>query len=272
MNNLAARLITALIGVGILLAAILYDQITFLIVFLLISLFSIYEFYQIGKNSGKRPFVVWGMLVTAVLFCLTYLLKVGNEVYTNALLGALIALIPSLFILAVFRKNKEDIVNCMSYSALGVFYIAIPLSLLNFIAFNQGEYRFDLIIALLFSLWANDTGAYFAGKALGKHKLYESISPNKTIEGTVGGLVLSLLIAVGLSFLGFDLTIAQLLGLAAIVSIFGSIGDLAESLLKRNLAIKDSGSILPGHGGFLDRFDGLFLALPFATLYIHLVI
>lgn len=270
MNNLLVRIITAIIGVGLLLAAIVYNQWTYGAIFLLISLLSVREFYQLGKSAGRRPFMIWGLMTTASLFCLTFLM--GTPAYEFIHFLFFLALLSSVFGIAIFRKNKEDLVTCLSYSVLGVIYIGLPMAMINLLAFPDGSYHYDFVIGLLFCQWANDTGGYFVGKAIGKTKLYESISPNKTIEGSLGGLALALLVGVGLFYLFQDLTLIEWLGLAVVVSFFGSVGDLTESLIKRNLAIKDSGSSLPGHGGFLDRFDGLFLALPFATLYIHLII
>lgn len=270
MNNLLARVITAIIGVAILIGAIFYSQWAYMIVFLLICLLSVNEFYQLGKKSGKKPFMIWGLWASAFLFCLTFLM--GTDAYQLVHFLAFLAFLSSIFGIAIFRKNKEDLVSSISYSVMGVIYIALPLSLLNLLAFPDGSYHFELIIGLLFCQWANDTGGYFVGRAIGKTKLYESVSPKKTVEGAIGGLLLALIISAALSYIFPKETLIEWLGLAAIVAVFGSIGDLAESLIKRNLAIKDSGKSLPGHGGFLDRFDGLFLALPFATLYIHLII
>lgn len=270
MSNLLVRVITAVVGVSILLTAILFDQMSYMIVFLLITLFSIYEFYQLVKRSGAHPFMIWGLLSTALLFCLTFLIASSSVDFIYFLI--VFVMLSSISGLAIFRKNREQIVYSIAYSVLGIIYIALPMSMMNFVAFQDGNFHYELIIGVLFCLWANDTGGYFVGKSIGKHKLYESISPNKTIEGSLGGLMLALVVAAGLFYMLEFLSLIEWLGLAAIISVFGSIGDLAESLIKRNLQIKDSGTSIPGHGGFLDRFDGLFLALPFATLYIHLII
>lgn len=270
MNNLLLRAITAIIGVAIILSAIIYNEWTFFTVFLLISLISLHEFYQLGQASGRKPFFLWGLLQSALIFTGSFLTFSGNgDTLYFFIIGAFFALI---FVLAIFRKDRRNILSCIAFSIMGVLYIAFPFSLISAIAFAKGEYAFPLIIGLLFSQWANDTGGYFAGKAFGKTKLYEAISPNKTWEGSIGGLGLVLIVIYVISIFFDDLSLIEWIGLGVVISIFGSIGDLAESLFKRNLAIKDSGSTIPGHGGFLDRFDGLLLALPFATLYIHLVI
>lgn len=270
MNNLLARIITAVIGVSILIAAIVNNYWTFALVFFAIMFMSLIEFFQLTKNSGKRPFTAWGLVVGTLLFALLFLqAKTGLERHYFLLLPATISF---LFILALFRKNKDNIVTNISFSVFGTIYVSLPLSLMSSIAFIHDEYHYGLVLGILFSQWAADTGAYFAGKSLGKHKLYEAISPNKTWEGSIGGFLLSLVVAYVFSLYFPALNTVEWLGLGAIISIFGTMGDLVESFFKRALAIKDSGSILPGHGGFLDRFDGLLLSLPFATLYIYLVI
>ncbi len=270
MNNLLVRAITAIIGVTIILSAIVYNEWTFFTVFILITLLSLHEFYKLGQASGRKPFFVWGLIQSALIFTASYLTFSGNA--DPVYFYILVAFFSLIFVFAIFRKDRTNIISCIAFTIMGIFYVAVPMSMINAIAFSEGTYTFPLIIGLLFSQWANDTGGYFAGKALGKHKLYEAISPNKTWEGSIGGLVLVLIIAYVISLFFDDLTAIEWMGLGVVIAIFGSIGDLAESLFKRNLAIKDSGSSIPGHGGFLDRFDGLLLALPFATLYIHLVI
>lgn len=270
MNNLLLRAITAIIGVAIILSSIIYNEWTFFTIFLLISLISLHEFYQLGKASGRKPFVVWGLLQSALIFTASFLAFSGSgETLHYFILTAFFALI---FVFSIFRKNRENTISSIAFSIMGILYIALPFSLISAIAFAEGAYGFPLIIGLLFSQWANDTGGYFAGKAFGKTKLYEAISPKKTWEGSIGGLILVLIVCYVISIFFDNLSMSEWMGLGVVIAVFGSIGDLTESLLKRNLAIKDSGSTIPGHGGFLDRFDGLLLALPFATLYIHLVI
>lgn len=270
MNNLLVRAITAIIGVAIILSAIVYNQWTFFTVFILISLLSLHEFYKLGQSAGRKPFVVWGLIQSALIFTTCYLSFSGNGDSLHFLILA--GFFSLIFVLAIFRKDRINIISCIAFSIMGIFYVSVPMSLVNAIAFSEGNYAFPLILGLLFSQWANDTGGYFAGKALGKRKLYEAISPNKTWEGSIGGLVLVLIVTYVISLFFDNLTTIEWMGLGVVIAVFGSIGDLAESLFKRNLSIKDSGSSIPGHGGFLDRFDGLLLALPFATLYIHLVI
>ena len=270
MNNLLVRLITALIGATILIGAIVWNALGFAIVFAFILFFTLREFYGLARKSGTEPFEVWGILVGLVAF--QVLFYSFYDTLDKSVYWLLPVLFSVVFIYPLINLNKNNAINCLAITVLGLFYIALPFCLLIPIAFVNGDYGFELIVGMLFIQWANDTGAYFSGKAFGKTKLFERVSPNKTWEGTIGGALLGLVFAYLLfSFFGV-LPVYHWLVLALIISVFGTLGDLVESLFKRTLAIKDSGSSLPGHGGFLDRFDSLLLALPFATAYIHYVI
>lgn len=175
----------------------------------------------------------------------------------------------------------ENAVNDLAYTMLGQMYIALPFSTINVLAFNatpDGGIAFNFLIPLsvFVFLWVNDTGAYCSGSLFGKHKLFPRISPGKTWEGSVGGAVLVLVTAfiIGSVENNTDIgehymSVPQWLGLGLVVVVFGTWGDLVESLFKRTLGIKDSGNILPGHGGMLDRFDSSLMAMPAAVLYLY---
>lgn len=183
----------------------------------------------------------------------------------------------------LYKKGEHKPFTNIAFTFLGIFYIAVPLALLNHVVFDTAHpewkpdniYFFQIILGILLILWATDTGAYFAGTFLGKHKLFERISPKKTWEGFLGGAVLAAVIACvfnlilrnyGMSYL----SLVDWVVITVIIVIGGTFGDLVESLLKRSIEIKDSGSSLPGHGGFLDRFDGLFISAPFVVAYLEI--
>lgn len=154
--------------------------------------------------------------------------------------------------------------------------MALPITLLyelSFINDNQfgGEYNYQIVLGFFFLLWANDTGAYLVGRKLGRTKLFERISPKKTWEGSIGGGLMGLGIGYMNALLFPDLSLINWLVVALIVLIFGSLGDLVESMFKRSLNIKDSGKLLPGHGGLLDRFDGIFIAAPIVYTYLRFI-
>jgi phosphatidate cytidylyltransferase len=265
MNNLAQRVITGIIGVVIMISGIAYHEITFGLIFIIISFLTVQEFYTLTSKNGYYPFKTWGLLFSTVLFCLIFLSVSGIIEYK--FLWLLLPLFTFAFIIPLYSKKEAHPINCLSVTLMGVFYIALPFSLLSIIAFKNGGFEFQVILGLLIAQWASDTGAYFVGKTFGRTKLFERVSPNKTWEGTIGGIIL----AVGALYLWSQyfeiLTSIQWIGLGLIVSIFGSFGDLIESLFKRTFQLKDSGTVLKGHGGFLDRFDGFIVAIPFATAY-----
>lgn len=184
-----------------------------------------------------------------------------------------------LFLSELYLKNENPILN-WAYTMLGQMYIVLPISMINILAFQHdlnGQTTIDLLLPLsvFFFLWTNDTGAYCSGSLFGKHKLFPRISPAKTWEGSIGGGILVIAVAVLIGYLtGKDgnvnmLTIPQWIGLGIVVAVFGTWGDLVESLFKRTLGVKDSGNILPGHGGMLDRFDSSLMALPAAVVYLY---
>lgn len=185
-----------------------------------------------------------------------------------------------LLVAELYLKNENPI-HSWAYTMLGQMYITLPLSLINILAFGSGdseamaEPNMLLPLSILILLWTNDTGAYCTGSLFGKHKLFPRISPGKSWEGSIGGGVLSLIVA---GLIGYwannngevqSLNIPVWIGLGLVVVVFGTWGDLVESLFKRTIGVKDSGKILPGHGGMLDRFDSSLLAIPAAVVYIY---
>lgn len=269
MSNLLQRIITALLGVGIIITAIVYSDLTFALLFMAIMLLTLREFYGLAKDSGSQPFVYWGLFFSTCLFGLSY--GVLSEAITAQWLWLLPPTLLFCFLFPLYRLESVHPINCLAVTLLGVIYIAIPMTCVLVIGFHSGSYDYGIIIGLLFAQWSNDTGGYIAGRTLGRTKLFEKVSPKKTWEGTIGGAILAFGIVYVISLYFDSLTTWEWMGLTLIVVVFGSFGDLVESLFKRTFAIKDSGSAIPGHGGFLDRFDGLILALPFATAYLMLI-
>jgi phosphatidate cytidylyltransferase len=175
-----------------------------------------------------------------------------------------------LFIVKLFENTGREL-DTLAYQFLGIIYICLPISMLaDFGYFNAISYSFTLPLGFLILQWSSDTFAYLVGRQFGKYKLFERISPKKTMEGFVGALILTMAMGFFLSQFWDDISTKDWIVVAAIVVVFGTLGDLVESLLKRNLSIKDSGSILPGHGGVLDRFDGVFISAPAVYFYLLL--
>jgi phosphatidate cytidylyltransferase len=185
----------------------------------------------------------------------------------------IVALTGSVQMIAyLYSKKKDYPANTLQKLDLSIRYLVFSLSFIILIPFTDNSYQPYLLIFVLLLIWANDSFAFLIGKNFGKRKLFESVSPKKTIEGFIGGLVFSILTAVVISMFTELLSSMHWIVIAIIVSVIGTIGDLVESKFKRQASIKDSGTIMPGHGGLLDRLDSLLFVAPFVYLYIQFII
>jgi phosphatidate cytidylyltransferase len=267
LSNLQQRLIVGVLGAALFIGGIVFSEWSFFILFLGLTVLGTLEFYRLAGTAGINANKVYGTLLAAGIFIAVFLI---DKTYMPA--EVLYLALPALFlifVLELYRKEPQPFTN-IAFTILGVLYIAVPFSLLQLLGYLQGEYRWQPILGLLLLIWAADTGAYIAGKNFGKHKLLERVSPGKTWEGWAGGTLLTVLVGWGLSIVFHDLELYQWIGIAIIVSIFGVLGDLTESLLKRSLGVKDSGTLLPGHGGILDRFDSLLMVIPFIVAFLKI--
>ena len=270
MNNFTTRTFTAVIFVVVMLGSVLLGQNVFSVLLLIITLLSLNEFITIVSGEKIQP-ALWPTLFAGGI---TYSILAANAMGflpTDRTL-VIIPLIFLLFIVELWRNKPNPFTN-ISMSVLGIIYIALPFGLMMYFfdpVVLSGPYHYGIVLGFLVILWLNDTGAYFVGSLIGKHKLFERISPGKTWEGSAGGAVFAILTAWGLSFLFTQLDVVHWIFLSLIIVITGTLGDLVESMLKRSLGIKDSGNILPGHGGMLDRFDAVLLSAPFVFVYLAL--
>lgn len=276
INNFIKRAITGVLFVAILVGCILSNPLSFGILFTIISALTIYEFGQLvnmraeGVNINKMITMLGGAyLFLAIMGFCTNEGQEGSKIFIPYVLLLLYMMISELYL-----KKENPILN-WAYSMLSQLYIGLPFAMLNILAFNYDptyssvSYNPILPLSIFIFLWLNDTGAYCIGSLIGKHRLFERISPKKSWEGSIGGGV----VAIGVSFVLAHyfpfMSMWEWAGLALVVVIFGTWGDLTESLLKRQLHVKDSGTILPGHGGMLDRFDSALMAIPAAVAYIY---
>ena len=276
MSGLLQRGITAIIFVAVMLLGLFYSENSFLALFGLITILSLWEFFTIILKNETHDFLrkILGVSIGATPFLMAafyHFRKLENDFeYLKTCILLFLPFVFLLFMIELFTKSKNPFGN-LGYLFLGLIYIGIPFTLVQFIAIEGGNYYPSIILGLLVLTWANDTGAYLIGSQIGKTPLFPRISPNKTWEGSLGGVAVTFLIAWLLSIYVTELSLTNWLVLAILVSIFASIGDLIESMLKRSLGVKDSGTIMPGHGGFLDRFDAFIFLLPFATSYLLLI-
>jgi phosphatidate cytidylyltransferase len=268
------RAITAVIFVAVMFAGLLSGKQSFAALFGVITALCLWEFFDIVFEEGKRRDLTRKMM--AISFGMLPYISV-SMLHLNAwglaphqLFLASFALLPMVFlcfIFELFTKSEHPFHN-VALTLLGMTYISAPFSMLNLIAFNGNNFSPNIVMGLLFLIWSNDTGAYIVGSQLGRTKLLERISPKKTWEGFFGGMALTFLVGWALSTKFTEIRTQDWLVLAGISSVFGTLGDLVESMLKRSFEVKDSGSLLPGHGGFLDRFDAFMFLVPFATAYL----
>lgn len=206
------------------------------------------------------------------MFCYTLIGMIGLN-YIDINFSFLFLLVfPTIVILELFRKENPSWKRIGGYLT-GILYVAVPFALLNalFLMPGQVNYTVAIIFGLLVIIWTSDVFAYLIGSKIGKHRLFERISPKKSWEGSFGGLIFALIAAYVLSLFFKELTMIEWLIMAVIIVITGTLGDLSESFLKRQAGVKDSGNILPGHGGLLDRFDATLFATPFVLVYINLI-
>jgi phosphatidate cytidylyltransferase len=188
----------------------------------------------------------------------------GSYIYLLGPMAALICLIE------LYKPGAAPFTN-IAYTLLGIIYVSVPFALLHITAFARGPYSHEIVIGILLILWANDTGAYLVGSSLGKHKLFQRISPHKSWEGVLGGAALALVVSYIIADYFGITSLNTWLGINSIIVVAGTYGDLVESMLKRSLQVKDSGGMIPGHGGLLDRFDSFLLAMPCITALIKLL-
>ena len=274
MNKLLVRVITgALFGI-ILLGAILYGHTSFGALFTIVTMLSVNEFCNLIHEYKKTTFstiiaVLGGGYLFFALYGTTHL---GIE-NTTLLFAPYAFLIAYTFIRELYSKENNSLDN-FAYFALSQIYSALPFALLNILSTvgaTDSTYNYALPLSIFIFIWCNDTGAFFAGSTMGRHKMWERISPKKTWEGFAGGTIAALIAAYVLSLFFAQLTLWQWLGMAIVVVAGSTYGDLIESRMKREMNIKDSGNILPGHGGILDRFDSTILATPLAMVYLALI-
>lgn len=268
LSNLTQRIIAVLIAVPFIIVAIFYNEYTFWLLFLAISVLTQYEFYKLLGLDGNFPLKIYGTFCGIALNSLTFFIEKGDLSFTYYYV--VIPLLTLTFFIKLYKKNDPRPFTNLGYTFLGVIYVAVPFALINELVINELGYTPTLIMGILIILWVNDSGAYFAGRFLGKRKLFERISPKKTWEGFFGGALAALVASYLCGTYFTDLPFWQWIIIAIIITVTGTLGDLVESLFKRSIAIKDSGSMIPGHGGFLDRFDGLLLSLPFILSFLKL--
>ena len=256
---------------------------SFIALMLVVAIGSLLEFYKMVQIAGHKPMAKYGVIVTGIIVLLNAF--VAAQLIPAELLALITLLFIIPFIMQLYNKNGNPFVD-ISVTLMGIVYVAMPISLMIWIAIGgliEGSlcslrelfsscvtisdlYHPIVVLFCILLIWVNDVGAYLVGVSIGRRKLFQRISPKKSWEGFFGGVLVAVLFGM---FAGvvMDQSILKWAGLGVIVAVSGVYGDLVESMFKRSVGLKDSGSIMPGHGGFLDRFDALLFAIPFIFVY-----
>jgi len=275
LKNLIVRALTGIIFVAVIVSSIYFHPFSFLIVFSLIVALTLWEFYGLFEHFDSAP-------IKRMLYCLGGVYLFGATfVYANDLVDSRIFLPYILFLMFVliaelYHKNQDPI-RIWSLTMFGQFYCVGSFALLNFLASvpdrpDEIVYNPLFVLAIFVFVWLNDTGAYLFGSLFGKHRLFERISPKKSWEGFWGGFVVAVASSQIFALYSPEISRLNWMFFSVVIIVFGTWGDLVESLMKRTLEVKDSGHVLPGHGGMLDRFDSIILAIPAAYIYFRLFI
>jgi phosphatidate cytidylyltransferase len=278
LNNFFRRTLTGAWIVIFILGGFWLHPVSFFLTGLVLLAGTQYEYYKMITNTGVRPQMATGLIAGITSYVLATLIAWGVIPWKSFLV--LIPIMLFIIVLELYRKQEKPF-DSLAHTFFSVLYTAVPFSMVPFSAFSRTglnsllphpDIRFSpgIIIGFFFLLWANDTGAYLTGILIGRHRLMERISPKKTWEGFFGGVIIAASVAWLLSgWLGVVDKLHWII-ISVIISVAGTYGDLAESMLKRSVGVKDSGSLMPGHGGFLDRFDSAIISFPLVYLFISL--
>jgi phosphatidate cytidylyltransferase len=260
---------SAIVFAVLLLGALLWNYYSFTLFFFVVSIGSLAEFYSLSQKAGSRPFFTIGIITACALYIASFLSQFhGTYVY----LMSVASVTPAIILAAGLLSKNDNPLAAAMFTIAGIFYAVLPFIAMHAIVMYHHVYSPALVLGVILLIWSNDTFAYLGGSFFGKHKMIERISPGKTWEGTIIGVALTILIAIPLnSFLLDGKGGVTWYIIACIVPVLATIGDLVESRMKRVAGVKDSGQIMPGHGGFLDRFDSLIFTLPFIYCVILLL-
>jgi phosphatidate cytidylyltransferase len=277
LKTLATRSTSAVFFVVILVSCIYYSYLSLFFLFFVIATIALHEYYLLAEKLNATPYKIIGYLFSALLFVyfslnsLIHFVPIDLVLIKSILLN-LLFLFPFILLMLALFSNSESALLTVKHTLFGILYAVFPFALLVTIPVTVSngnlDYNYFKVLGIIFLIWSNDTFAYVGGSLFGKHKMYERISPGKTWEGTLIGALITIAVGFLLNLNDTYLHKSVWPCIALLVSVLGTIGDLVESMLKRMAGVKDSGKLMPGHGGALDRFDSLIFASPFIYAFL----
>ncbi|MDX9770410.1 MAG: phosphatidate cytidylyltransferase [Tenuifilaceae bacterium] len=272
MSSFLKRTISGALFIVLIIGGIILGRFSFFIVFFVLMELTLLEFFRITFKARVKPQYLYGMVLGGLIFIMNHLFAIG--MLGHYIFLGIIPLILSIFLIELYRNHQKPIHN-IAFTLLGIIYVAIPFSLLNYFALSYSSYHIGykthILLGYFIMLWANDSGAYVVGLSIGKNRLFPRISPKKSWEGLVGGLFFTVLASWILSLVFIELSFFHWAVIGLITATTGIFGDLVESMFKRSVGVKDSGKIMPGHGGLLDRFDCVLISAPIVFVYLEIM-
>lgn len=271
MNNLTKRIVFGLLYIIVIVSSLLLGPIYFYSIFFIFLIFCIYEFLKIINLKSLYPYILAITSYSLAIFSNQNIINIESQL-THKLIVSIFSFVIFFTLISALISSRKIAIQYLGRIFLSLVYIIIPFSLLIKLPYFTLDKSYDsqILIGIFILIWSNDIFAFIIGKNFGKHKLIERVSPNKTIEGFLGGFIFTFISGFIISKYCLSIAPIQWFAIAIIVSVFGVIGDLIESMFKRQAKVKDSSNFIPGHGGFLDRLDSIIFATPIIYIYLFL--
>ncbi|ROT47529.1 phosphatidate cytidylyltransferase [Candidatus Cardinium hertigii] len=268
-NNFLQRFLSGLFFTPVVIFAIFWSPWTYFFLFFYVMGLSMLEFYKLIKQAHVAPMRIYGIGLGLLCYTITFTYYLQHD-FSSIIGYCAMPLIALIYIAALYSRKPTNPFLDIAATFLGIVYIALPCSILHGLAFFNGSYSYQLILGLLLIVWSQDVGAYLVGSTIGKIKLFERISPQKTWEGVGGGALFAIVVSYMVAYFLTIIPLWQWLSIAVITIFTGSYGDLVASLLKRSVDAKNSSEMIPGHGGILDKIDSLLLTIPAVVTFLKI--
>lgn len=271
LKNLITRTASGAMMAIVVICALIYSYQTYALLLMAIAIGGVSEFYRMSMAKGYEPQRIIGLSAAFAIVAFGYDFFFNESANNIVIALYLMLIIPLMFVIELFKGGDRPFINIGS-TILALLYVAVPMAMMMGVPLmiSDGQWKPIVMILYMLIIWSNDTFAYLIGVPFGKHRLNERISPKKSWEGFFGGIVGAIAMSVIAAYI-LDDNYLIWIGIGVITSVMGVMGDLVESMFKRTCGVKDSGNILPGHGGWLDRFDGLIFSAPFVLVYLILM-